>query len=51
MKELLPTITEDVNNVLNLEYEDENRVIILTGLEKEGLKIPTEKDVLAVLDV
>src|SRR5690606_21659250 len=52
VKELLPTITvKDVNNVIQSYIKDENRVIILTGPEKEGLKIPTEKDVLAALDV
>ena len=51
-KELLPTITlKDVNNVIQSYIKDENRVIILTGPEKEGLKTPTEKDVLAALDV
>jgi len=52
VKELLPTITlEDVNNVIQSYIKDENRVIILTGPEKEGLKTPTEQDVLAALDV
>ncbi|MEG1026502.1 MAG: insulinase family protein, partial [Flavobacterium sp.] len=52
VKELLPTITvKDVNNVIQSYIKDENRVIILTGPEKEGLKTPTEKDVLAALDV
>lgn len=52
VKELLPTISvKDVNNVIHSYIKDENRVIILTGPEKEGLKVPTEKDVLAALDV
>ena len=52
VKELLPTITvKDVNNVIQSYIKEENRVIILTGPEKEGLKTPTEKDVLAALDV
>lgn len=51
-KELLPTITlKDVNSVIQSYIKDENRVIILTGPEKEGLKAPTEKEVLAALDV
>ena len=51
-KEILPTITiNDVNNVIQSYIKDENRVIILTGPEKEGLKTPTEKEVLAALDV
>lgn len=52
VKELLPTLTlKDVNNVIQSYIKDENRVIILTGPEKEGLKTPTENDVLAALDV
>jgi len=52
VKELLPAITiKDVNNVIHSYIKDENRVIILTGPQKEGLKTPTEKDVLAALDV
>ncbi len=52
VKDLLPTISlKDVNNVIQSYIKDENRVIILTGPEKEGLKTPTEKDVLAALDV
>src|SRR5690606_27756902 len=51
-KQLLPSITlNDVNNVIQSYIKDENRVIILTGPEKEGLKTPTEKEVLAALDV
>ncbi|WCM41804.1 insulinase family protein [Flavobacterium sp. CBA20B-1] len=52
VKDLLPTISlKDVNNVIQSYIKEENRVIILTGPEKEGLKTPTEKDVLAALDV
>src|SRR5690554_3837819 len=51
-KQILPTITlNDVNNVIQSYIKDENRVIILTGPEKDGLNTPTEKDVLAALDV
>ncbi len=52
VKEILPTLTlKDVNNVIQSYIKDENRVIILTGPEKEGLKTPTENEVLAALDV
>ena len=52
VKELLPTITlKETNNLIQSYIKDENRVIILTGPEKEGLKTPTEKEVLAALDV
>ncbi|HUH25660.1 MAG TPA: pitrilysin family protein, partial [Flavobacterium sp.] len=51
-KELLPTITlNDVNKLIHSYIKDENRVIVLTGPEKDGLKKPTEKEVLAALDV
>ncbi len=52
VKELLPTITlQDVNNVIHPYLREDNRVIILTGPEKDGLKTPTEKEVLAAIDV
>ncbi len=52
VKELLPSINlEEVNQLIHNYIKDENRVIILTGPEKEGLTTPTEKDVLAALDV
>nr|WP_297308196.1 insulinase family protein [uncultured Flavobacterium sp.] len=52
VKELLPTITlNETNNLIQNYINDENRVIILTGPEKEGVKTPTEKEVLAALDV
>lgn len=52
VKELLPTITLDETNKLIQNYiKDENRVIILTGPEKEGTNALTEKQVLSALDV
>lgn len=52
VKQLLPSVTlADVNNLINGYIKDENRVVILTGPEKENLKTPTEKDVLNALDV
>lgn len=49
-KELLPTITlAEVNELINQFIHEDNRVIILTGPEKEDLKQPTEAEVLALL--
>jgi len=52
MKTLLPTISLKETNELIAKYiKDENRVVILTGPEKEGLVLPTEKEVLAAIKV
>lgn len=52
VQELLPSITlEEVNKLIHSYIKEENRVIILTGPEKEGVAVPTEKDVLEALDV
>src|SRR5690606_16136165 len=52
VKELLPTITlSETNNLIQNYIKDENRVIILTGPEKEGVKKVTENEVLTALDV
>ena len=52
MKSVLPTVTlNDVNQLINKYIHDENRVIILTGPEKEGNIKPTEAQVLASLKV
>ena len=49
-QEQLPTITLDEVNALISDYiKDENRVIVLTGPEKEGLEQVTEDQVKAVL--
>ncbi len=49
-KEILPTITlAEVNELINQFIHEDNRVIILTGPEKEGLKQPTEAEVMALL--
>ncbi len=49
-KQLLPTIKlEDVSKLINTFIHDDNRVIILTGPEKEGLTKVTEAEVLALL--
>ena len=49
-KQLLPTIQlDDVSKLINTFIHDDNRVIILTGPEKEGLKKVTEAEVLSLL--
>ena len=49
-KEQLPTITlEDVNALIKDYIREDNRVIVLTGPEKEGLVKVTEDEVKAVL--
>ena len=49
-KEQLPTITlEDVNALIKDYIREDNRVIVLTGPEKEGLAKVTEDEVKAVL--
>ncbi|WP_432672864.1 M16 family metallopeptidase [Flavobacterium sp. SM2513] len=49
---VLPTIElKDINGLINDYIKDDNRVVILTGPEKEGLKMPTEAEVLSALRV
>ncbi|MFD2586983.1 M16 family metallopeptidase [Croceitalea marina] len=50
-KKLLPTIKlEEIGALINDFLHDDNRVIILTGPEKEGLKQVTEEEVKALLN-
>ncbi|WP_298304581.1 pitrilysin family protein [Flavobacterium sp.] len=52
IKKMLPTITlSETNDLIKNYVKDENRVIVLTGPEKEGLKQVTEAEVLNVLNV
>lgn len=52
MKQIVPSINlDDVNKYIKNYISEENRVVILTGPEKENLKKPTEKEVLEVLKV
>src|SRR5690606_11031461 len=52
VKKLLPQIgLNEVNTLIHNFIREDNRVVILLGPEKEGLKTPTEKDVLAAMDV
>ncbi len=50
-KTFIPTITVDEINKLAEDWiTDENRVVIVTAPEKEGVKVPTEKELLALLE-
>ncbi|WP_130735328.1 pitrilysin family protein [Flavobacterium sp. J27] len=52
LKQLLPSISlKETNDLIATYIKDENRVVILTGPEKEGLDLPTEKQVLETLKV
>ncbi|NHN26424.1 insulinase family protein [Flavobacterium jejuense] len=52
MKALLPNISlKETNELISKYIKEENRVVILTGPEKEGLVLPTEKEVLAAIEV
>ncbi|MEP6851026.1 MAG: insulinase family protein [Acidobacteriota bacterium] len=49
-KSVLPTITlGEVNEVAKTTTTDDNRAIIVTGSAKEGVKYPTEAELLALL--
>ncbi len=50
-KKYLPTITlEEVNALAAKWVTDENRVVVITGPEKETVPMPTEAEVLAIFD-
>ncbi|MEM6321050.1 MAG: insulinase family protein [Bacteroidota bacterium] len=50
-KKYLPTITlEEVNALADKWVTDENRVVVITGPQKEESPLPTEAEVLAVFD-
>ena len=50
-QQLMPTITlQDVNQLARGWITDENRVIIAESPLKDGVKVPTEADLLAVFD-
>lgn len=52
MKQILPLIDlKDVNGLIKDFIKEDNRVIILTGPEKENLKKPSEQEVLNALKV
>lgn len=50
-KKFLPTITlAELNKLIQNFIHDDNRVVVVTGPKKEGLKQVTESEILAVLD-
>jgi len=50
-QQYIPTISlEEVNNLANNWITDENRVIVVTGPEKKETPMPTEAEVLGILD-
>jgi zinc protease len=52
VKKMLPTIAlKDVNGFIKGFVKDDNRVVIITAPEKEGLKKVTEQEVLSALAV
>ena len=51
-EKLLPTITlKEINGLINKFIKEDNRVIVITAPEKEGLKKVTEQEVLEALKV
>lgn len=51
VKKLMPEITlNDINGLVKDYIKDDNRVVVITGPEKEGLKKVTEQEVLAVIN-
>ncbi|RLD25176.1 MAG: insulinase family protein [Bacteroidetes bacterium] len=51
IKALVPGITvEEVNALANQFITKENRVVVITGPAKEGVVLPSEEEVLAMLD-
>lgn len=52
IKKILPTITiNDVNGLISKYLKEDNRVVVLTGPDKENLKQATETQVLTALSV
>lgn len=50
-KETLPSITlADVNAISNKWVRDDNMAIVLNTVQKEGVDIPTNKEVIALID-
>ena len=50
-QEMLPGISlDEVNSLIQNFIRDENRVVVITGPEKETIKQPTEDEVLATLN-
>ncbi len=51
MKKLLPEVTlKEIDKLVHDYIKNDNRVVVFTGPEKEGVKQPTESEVLTVLN-
>ncbi|MDW3191481.1 MAG: insulinase family protein [Cytophagales bacterium] len=51
LQQIAPTITVDEINALATQYiTDENRVILVNGIDKEGVSLPSEEEVLAMVN-
>lgn len=49
-KQVLPTITlDEINALAKNTISDDNRVFIITGVEKAGVTYPTEQEILALV--
>ncbi|MBR4118665.1 MAG: insulinase family protein [Bacteroidales bacterium] len=42
--------TEDINNYIKTVVTDNNRVVLIEAIEKEGISYPTEEEILAILE-
>ncbi|MDR2824620.1 MAG: insulinase family protein [Prevotellaceae bacterium] len=50
-KNFLPTVTlEQVNAILGKFIRDDNRIVTITAPEKEGVALPSEQEVLALIE-
>ncbi len=50
-QQLLPTIqVQEVNALASKWITDDNRVVVVQGPQKEGVKLPTQSEMLAVID-
>jgi zinc protease len=50
-KKYLPSVTLDqVNNILKNYIKDDSRVIVVTGPKKENAVLPTDAQLLAIVD-
>ena len=51
LKQIAPTITvNEINSLASQYITDENRVILVNGIDKEGVTLPTDDEVLAMVN-
>lgn len=51
LKQIVPTITvEEINALASKFITNENRVILVNGIDKEGVSLPSEDEVLAMVN-